>query len=92
MSSPNLSSLTNSLHSPVLFLKFRCPPVLVLSSPESIEECFTNHDQTLAECPRTITSDHFSYGYSSWIHTETFEAVEYLFKVPDFILLEYEKI
>ncbi|CAH8286215.1 unnamed protein product [Eruca vesicaria subsp. sativa] len=56
----------SSIHGPVLFLKFGCRPVLVLSSPESIEECFTNHDQTLANRPRTITSDHFGYGYKNF--------------------------
>ncbi|CAE6094789.1 unnamed protein product [Arabidopsis arenosa] len=32
----------------------------------SIEECFTNHDTTLANRPKTITSDHFSYGYKNF--------------------------
>ncbi|WZZ91650.1 cytochrome P450 81C13-like [Brassica napus] len=63
---PQALHLLSSIHGPVLFLKFGCRPVLVLSSPESIEECFANHDQTLANRPRTITSDHFSYGYKNF--------------------------
>ncbi|XP_006289488.2 cytochrome P450 81D1 [Capsella rubella] len=53
-------------YGPVLFLRFGYRAVLSLSSPESIEECFTNHDITLANRPRTITSDHFSYGYKNF--------------------------
>ncbi|CAH8281880.1 unnamed protein product [Eruca vesicaria subsp. sativa] len=63
---PQALHYLSSIHGPVLFLKFGCRPVLVLSSPESIEECFTKHDQTLANRPRTITSDHFSYGYTNF--------------------------
>ncbi|KAL0876688.1 hypothetical protein Bca101_026393 [Brassica carinata] len=43
------------------------------------KECFTNHDQTLTNHPRTITSDHFSYDYNNWIHTKMFEADEFLY-------------
>ncbi|CAE6094755.1 unnamed protein product [Arabidopsis arenosa] len=56
----------SSNYGPVLFLKFGCRAVLTLSSPDSIEECFTNHDITLANRPKTITSDHFSYGYKNF--------------------------
>jgi len=56
----------SSNYGPVLFLKFGCRNVLTLSSPDSIEECFTNHDVTLANRPKTITSDHFSYGYKNF--------------------------
>ncbi|KAL9809940.1 putative cytochrome P450 [Arabidopsis thaliana] len=56
----------SSNYGPVLFLKFGCREVLILSSPDSIEECFTNHDITLANRPKTITSDHFSYGYKNF--------------------------
>ncbi|CAA7027208.1 unnamed protein product [Microthlaspi erraticum] len=63
---PQALQLLSSNYGPVLFLKFGCRAVLVLSSPESIEECFTNHDTTLANRPRTITSDHFSYGYKNF--------------------------
>ncbi|ESQ41010.1 hypothetical protein EUTSA_v10016031mg [Eutrema salsugineum] len=63
---PQALHLLSSNYGPVLFLKFGCRPVLILSSPDSIEDCFTNHDQTLANRPRTITSDHFSYGYKNF--------------------------
>ncbi|XP_010531165.1 PREDICTED: cytochrome P450 81E8-like [Tarenaya hassleriana] len=52
-------------YGPFLFLKFGCRPVLVLPPPEAIEECFTDHDITVANRPRTITSDHFS-GYKNF--------------------------
>ncbi|VVB13967.1 unnamed protein product [Arabis nemorensis] len=63
---PQALHLLSSNYGPVLFLKFGFRSVLTLSSPDSIEECFTNHDQTLANRPRTITSDHFSYGYKNF--------------------------
>ncbi|XP_010491736.1 PREDICTED: isoflavone 2'-hydroxylase-like [Camelina sativa] len=60
-----LRHLTSN-YGPVVFLRFGCRAVLSLSSPQSIEECFTNHDITLANRPRTITSDHFSYAYKNF--------------------------
>ncbi|KFK25349.1 hypothetical protein AALP_AA8G101100 [Arabis alpina] len=63
---PQALHLLSSHYGPILFLKFGRRAVLTLSSPNSIEECFTNHDQTLANRPRTITSDHFSYGYKNF--------------------------
>nr|UAK14953.1 cytochrome P450 81K10 [Iberis amara] len=63
---PQALHLLSSIYGPILFLKFGCRSVLILSSPDSIDECFTNHDTTLANRPKTITSDHFSYGYKNF--------------------------
>ncbi|CAN8256710.1 unnamed protein product [Cochlearia groenlandica] len=63
---PQALHLLSSNYGPFLFLRFGRRAVLVLSSPESIEECFTNHDISLANRPKTITSDHFSYGYKNF--------------------------
>ncbi|KAK2660195.1 hypothetical protein Ddye_006728 [Dipteronia dyeriana] len=56
-----------SQHGPILYLQFGSRPVLVLSSPSAVEECFTKNDITFANRPRSMAGDHFTYNYTSYV-------------------------
>ncbi|CAL1363408.1 unnamed protein product [Linum trigynum] len=56
-----------SRHGPVLFLRFGRLPALVLSSPAAVEECFTKHDVVFANRPKSMSADHFTYNYRSYV-------------------------
>lgn len=53
-----------SKYGPILYLHFGSLPVLVVSSPSAIEECFTKNDVVLANRPRSVAGDHLSYNYT----------------------------
>lgn len=55
----------SSRHGPILFLQFGSRPVLLVSSPEAAEECFTKNDIIFANRPRLLTGKHFGYNYTS---------------------------
>ncbi|KAF5468162.1 hypothetical protein F2P56_012339 [Juglans regia] len=48
-------------YGPLLFLKFGSRPVLVVSSPSAVEECFTKNDIIFANRPRTMAGDILTY-------------------------------
>ncbi|XP_040996837.1 cytochrome P450 81C13-like [Juglans microcarpa x Juglans regia] len=48
-------------YGPVLFLKFGSRPVLVVSSPSMVEECFAKNDIIFANRPRTMAGDILTY-------------------------------
>nr|GME00238.1 isoflavone 2'-hydroxylase-like [Ipomoea batatas] len=53
-------------HGPVLYLRFGCRRFLVVSSPPAVEDCFTkNNDIILANRPRSMSADNFSFDYKS---------------------------
>ncbi|KAK0575498.1 hypothetical protein LWI29_001638 [Acer saccharum] len=56
-----------SQHGPILYLRFGSRPVLVLSSPYAVEECFTKNDITFANRPKSMAGDHFTYNYTSYV-------------------------
>ncbi|CAI0396374.1 unnamed protein product [Linum tenue] len=67
-----------SRHGPILFLKFGRLPSLILSSPAAVEECFTKHDVVFANRPKSMSADHFTYNYRSYVwapHGELWRAL-----------------
>ncbi|KDP41664.1 hypothetical protein JCGZ_16071 [Jatropha curcas] len=56
-----------SKYGPILFLKFGCRSVLVVSSPAAVEECLAKNDIIFANRPRSMAGDHFTYNYSSFV-------------------------
>ncbi|XP_019156460.1 PREDICTED: cytochrome P450 81E8-like [Ipomoea nil] len=59
-----LASLSDK-YGPVLYLRFGCQNFLVVSSPAAVEDCFTKNDIILANRPRTMAGDNFSFDYKS---------------------------
>lgn len=66
-----LHSLHQTLHSlslkhgPIFSLQFGCRSFLILSSPSSVEECFTKHDIIFANRPKSLAGDCLTYDYTS---------------------------
>ncbi|CAI9115895.1 OLC1v1016908C1 [Oldenlandia corymbosa var. corymbosa] len=58
----DLASLS-SKYGPVFSLKFGCRSFVVVSSPSAIEDCFAKNDIILANRPRIMAADRFSYNY-----------------------------
>ncbi|KAB2040706.1 hypothetical protein ES319_D02G102100v1 [Gossypium barbadense] len=56
-----------SKYGPVLYLKFGCRHVLVLSSPSAVEECLTKNDTIFANRPRTMAGDLMTYNYTTFV-------------------------
>ncbi|KAJ4848521.1 hypothetical protein Tsubulata_014453 [Turnera subulata] len=52
-------------YGPVLFLKFGTCPVLVVSSPDAMEQCFGSNDLTLANRPQCLSADYLTYNYTA---------------------------
>ncbi|XP_071925579.1 cytochrome P450 81C13-like [Coffea arabica] len=59
----DLTSLS-SRYGPIFFLQFGRRSFVVVSSPSAIEECFTRNDIILANRPRGMAGDRFSYNYT----------------------------
>lgn len=59
-----LNSLSNK-YGPVLYLRFGCKNLLVVSSPSAVEECFTKNDIVFANRPQSMNADKFSFNYRS---------------------------
>ncbi|XP_021283657.1 cytochrome P450 81D11-like [Herrania umbratica] len=57
----------SSKYGPVLFLRFGCRRVLVVSSPSAVEECFNKNDIIFANRPRTMAGDLLTYNYVSFV-------------------------
>ncbi|KAL3505084.1 hypothetical protein ACH5RR_034925 [Cinchona calisaya] len=49
----------------VLLLKLGVRKVLIVTSPSAAEECFTKNDIIFANRPKTMSSKHFSYNYTT---------------------------
>ncbi|XP_057501864.1 cytochrome P450 81Q32-like [Actinidia eriantha] len=54
-------------HGPVLFLKFGSRPVLLVSSPSAVEECFTKNDIVFANRPKLLAGKHLGYDYTTLV-------------------------
>ncbi|CDP15267.1 unnamed protein product [Coffea canephora] len=59
----DLTSLS-AKYGPIFSLQFGWRSFVVVSSPAAIEECFTKNDITLANRPRTMAGDRFTYNYT----------------------------
>ncbi|KAK6277568.1 hypothetical protein POUND7_017891 [Theobroma cacao] len=57
----------SSKYGPVLFLRFGCRRVLVISSPSAVEECFNKNDIIFANRPRTMAGDLLTYNYVAFV-------------------------
>nr|ANC33510.1 1,3,7-trihydroxyxanthone synthase [Hypericum perforatum] len=49
---------------PVLLFWMGKVPVLVVSSPEAFEECFTKNDVVFADRPKSMSGEHLTYDYT----------------------------
>ncbi|XP_060194026.1 cytochrome P450 81C13-like [Lycium barbarum] len=52
-------------YGPVLYLRFGCRNLLVVSSPSAVEECFTKNDVLFANRPRSMLGDRLSFNYTA---------------------------
>ncbi|KAJ8640704.1 hypothetical protein MRB53_017398 [Persea americana] len=52
-------------YGPLLSLRFGSRPVLVVSSPELVEECFTKNDITFANRPRLLAGKYMGFNYTT---------------------------
>ncbi|KAM7514385.1 hypothetical protein LguiA_003968 [Lonicera macranthoides] len=52
-------------YGPIFALKFGSRPVLVVSSPQLLEECFTKNDINFANRPRLLAGKSLGYNYST---------------------------
>ncbi|XP_059279386.1 cytochrome P450 81C13-like [Lycium ferocissimum] len=59
-----LTSLSTK-YGPVLYLRFGCRNLLVVSSPSAVEECFTKNDVIFANRPKSMAGDKFSFNYKT---------------------------
>ncbi|NP_001335931.1 isoflavone 2'-hydroxylase-like [Nicotiana tabacum] len=59
-----LTSLSTK-YGPVLYLRFGCRNLLVVSSPSAVEECFTKNDIIFANRPQSMAGDQFSFNYKA---------------------------
>lgn len=64
----SLQQTLNSLstkYGPVLYLRFGCRNLLIVSSPSPVEECFTKNDVVFANRPRSMLGDRLSFNYTA---------------------------
>ncbi|XVF36369.1 hypothetical protein REPUB_Repub19eG0052800 [Reevesia pubescens] len=52
-------------HGPILYIQLGSRPVLVVSSPNVAEECFTKNDIVFANRPRLLAGKHLGYDYTT---------------------------
>ncbi|KAJ6685852.1 CYTOCHROME P450 FAMILY 81 SUBFAMILY K POLYPEPTIDE 1-RELATED [Salix purpurea] len=64
---PQSLQTLSSQYGPILFLKFGFRPVLVVSSPSAVEECFTKNDIIFANRPQSMAGDHLTYNYTALV-------------------------
>ena len=54
-------------YGPIISLKFGSRLVVVVSSPSTVEECFTKNDIVLANRPQLIMGKHMGYNYTNMV-------------------------
>ncbi|GFZ10189.1 cytochrome P450, family 81, subfamily D, polypeptide 5 [Actinidia rufa] len=54
-----------TFHGPILALRFGSRPVLVISSPSAVEECFSKNDILFANRPGLLPAKHFNYNFTT---------------------------
>ncbi|KAK3019702.1 hypothetical protein RJ639_003936, partial [Escallonia herrerae] len=52
-------------YGPIFALRFGSRPVLVISSPAAVEECFTKNDIIFANRPQLLMGKHMNYNYTT---------------------------
>ncbi|KAI3412896.1 uncharacterized protein J3R85_016794 [Psidium guajava] len=52
-------------HGPVLSMRFRSRPVVLISSPSAAEDCFTRNDVVFANRPQLLAGKHLGYNYTT---------------------------
>ncbi|KAG8374104.1 hypothetical protein BUALT_Bualt11G0096200 [Buddleja alternifolia] len=60
----SLASLS-SKYGPIFSLQLGCKSFLVISSPSSVEECFTKNDIIFANRPHSMAGDRLTYNYTA---------------------------
>ncbi|EEF52327.1 cytochrome P450, putative [Ricinus communis] len=60
----SLQDLSNK-YGPIIFLSFGSQPVIIISSPSLVEECFTKNDIVLADRPRRQAGKYLHYDYTT---------------------------
>ncbi|XP_074321676.1 cytochrome P450 81Q32-like [Silene latifolia] len=55
----------SSQYGQIYSLRFGFRPVVVISSPSIVEECFTKHDIVLANRPRLLVGKHLNYDWTT---------------------------
>ncbi|KAL6338905.1 hypothetical protein AAG906_024056 [Vitis piasezkii] len=51
-------------HGPIVSLRFGSKPVIVVSSPSAVEECFTKNDVIFANRPKFVMGKYIGYDYT----------------------------
>ncbi|XP_065874816.1 cytochrome P450 81Q32-like [Euphorbia lathyris] len=54
-------------YGPIISLRFGSRPILVVSSPSAVEECFTKNDIVFANRPRFILHKYVAYNYTTLV-------------------------
>ncbi|XP_038971682.1 cytochrome P450 81Q32-like [Phoenix dactylifera] len=54
-------------YGPVISLRFGSRPILVVSSPDAAEECFSKNDVIFANRPRLLAGKYLGYNYTSMV-------------------------
>ncbi|XP_040996840.1 cytochrome P450 81C13-like [Juglans microcarpa x Juglans regia] len=52
-------------YGPILYIKYGSRPILVVSSPSAVEECFTKNDIIFANRPLTMAAEYFTYNLTA---------------------------
>ncbi|MCL7043037.1 hypothetical protein MKW94_016422 [Papaver nudicaule] len=61
-----LATISNK-YGPIMYLRFGIKPVIVVSSPSMVEECFSRNDVIFANRPRLLIGKHLGYEYTQLI-------------------------
>ncbi|PIA43387.1 hypothetical protein AQUCO_01900041v1, partial [Aquilegia coerulea] len=54
-------------YGPILFLRFGSRPVLLISTPSAVEECFTKNDVVFANRPTMLAAKHLNYNFTTLV-------------------------
>ncbi|KAL5716746.1 hypothetical protein ACHQM5_009871 [Ranunculus cassubicifolius] len=54
-------------YGPILFLRFGSRPVLLVSTPSAVEECFTKNDVIFANRPLMLAAKHLNYNFTTLV-------------------------
>ncbi|KAK9127642.1 hypothetical protein Syun_016439 [Stephania yunnanensis] len=60
----NLEAISRQ-YGPVVFLRFGSRPVILVSGPSTINECFTKNDVVFANRPQMLAAKHLNYNFTT---------------------------